>query len=98
MGNGGGLLIRPDPRPTVPRATPRPVSVHRFAMSALRGKGRIWGSGDLGHWANLDPRRPRKSVGFLVDLGRHVVPFLTPDDPDTFEQVLRRHVHPDPSG
>jgi hypothetical protein len=72
-------------------------SVDRFSMSARRGKGRIWGSGDLRHWANFDPQRPRKSVGFFVDLGRHVIPFLTPDDPDAFEQVLRRHVQPDAS-
>jgi hypothetical protein len=69
-------------------------SFSRFTMTALRGKGRIWGSGDLRHWANLDPQRPRKSVGFYLDLGRHVVPFLTPDDPEAFEQVLREHVRP----
>jgi hypothetical protein len=60
----------------------------RFTMSALHGKGRIWGSGDLRHWANLDPRRPKKSVGFFIDVGRRVVPFLTPDDPDAFEKVM----------
>jgi hypothetical protein len=71
-------------------------SLDRFTMSALRGKGRIWGSGDLRHWANLDVRRPGKSVGFFVNLGRHVIPFLTPDDPDAFEQAIRPHLvsHP----
>jgi hypothetical protein len=69
-------------------------SFNRFTMTALRGKGRIWGSGDLRHWANLDPQRPRKSAGFYLDLGRHVIPFLTPDDPEAFEQVLREHVRP----
>jgi hypothetical protein len=72
-------------------------SVDRFAMTALRGKVRIWGSGDLRHWANLDPRRPRKSVGFFLDLGRRVIPFLTPDDPDAFEQIVRAHLRPAPS-
>jgi hypothetical protein len=71
-------------------------SLDRFAMTALRGKGRIWGSGDLVHWANLDPRRPTKSVGFFLDVGRRVIPFLTPDDPDAFEQVLRAHITPAP--
>jgi hypothetical protein len=66
-------------------------SLERFTMTALRGKGRIWGSGDFRHWANLDPKRPTKDVGFFVDLGRHVVPFLTPDDPDAFEKVVRAH-------
>jgi hypothetical protein len=68
-------------------------TLDRFAMSALRGKGRIWGSFDLTHWANLDPRRPAKSVGFFVDLGRRITPFLTPDDPDGFEQAVRPHLH-----
>jgi hypothetical protein len=72
-------------------------SLDRFTMTALRGKGRIWGSGDLRHWANLDPRRPRKSVGFFVNLGRHVAPFLTPDDPDAFELALRPHLSSRPT-
>ncbi len=69
----------------------------RFTMSARRGKARIWGSGDFRHWANLDPGRPAKSVGFFLDVGRRVVPFLTPDDPDAFERVLRAHIHPAPA-
>jgi hypothetical protein len=61
----------------------------------VRGNWRIWGSGDFKHWANLDPGRPKKSVGFFVDVGRRVIPFLTPDDPDAFEQAVRGHI---PSG
>jgi hypothetical protein len=72
-------------------------SLDRFTMTALRGKGRIWGSGDLRHWANLDPQRPRKSVGFFLNLGRHVIPFLTPDDPDAFEQALGPHLPSKPT-
>lgn len=64
-------------------------SLDRFDMTALRGKGRIWGSGDFRHWANLDPGRPKKSVGFFLDVGARVIPFLTPEDPDRFEQVVR---------
>jgi hypothetical protein len=75
---------------TIPYVSVR--SLERFTMTAVRGKGRIWGSGDLRHWANLDPQRSRKSVGFFVNLGRRVIPFLTPDDPDAFERVLRQHV------
>jgi hypothetical protein len=67
-------------------------SLDRFTLAPLRGKGRIWGSGDFTHWANLDPRRPTKSVGFMVNLGRHVIPMLTPDDPDAFEKALGQHV------
>ena len=79
---------------TIPYTSVR--SLERFTMTALRGKGRIWGSGDFRHWANLDPQRARKSVGFFVDVGRRVTPFLTPDDPDAFESVLRRHVRVGP--
>ena len=41
------------------------------------------------------PRRPKKSAGFFVDVGRRIVPFLTPDDPDAFEQVVRQHLPAD---
>jgi hypothetical protein len=71
---------------TIPYASIR--GLDRFTMTGWRGKARIWGSGDLRHWANLDPHRPQKSVGFFVDIGRRVVPFLTPDDPDAFERVV----------
>jgi hypothetical protein len=74
------------------------TSLDRFTMTALRGQWRIWGSGDLRHWANLDPGRPKKSVGFFLDLGRHVIPFLTPDDPEAFEQALRPHLQSTPTG
>jgi hypothetical protein len=67
-------------------------SMERFSMTALRGKGRIWGSGDLRHWANLDPGRPRKEAGFFLDLGRRIIPFVTPDNPDEFERVVREHI------
>ena len=62
-------------------------SLDRFNMTAIRGKGRIWGSRDFRHWANLDPRRPQKS--FFVDLGARIVPSLAPDDPDAFERIVR---------
>ena len=99
----GGVRVRgyyfPWGTKTIPYASIR--SLDRFTMSALRGKGRIWGSGDLRHWANLDPQRPKKSVGFFVDVGRRIVPFLTPDDPDAFERVITERTGlapPDASG
>jgi hypothetical protein len=73
-------------------------SLERFTMTGLGGKWRIWGSGDLKHWANLDTQRPKKSVGFFLDVGRSVIPFLTPDDPDAFEAAVREHMPPDPAG
>jgi len=53
------------------------------------GKWRIWGTGNPRYWANLDRRRPRKTVGFVVDLGGKVSPIVTPDEPDRFESVVR---------
>lgn len=61
----------------------------RLELSALRGKGRIWGTGNLRYWANLDPARPRKKVGITLDVGKRVQPFITPDDPDAVIAILR---------
>lgn len=66
--------------------------MQRVAMSALRGRARIWGTANLRYWASFDPRRPTKQVAFVLDLGRAVRPFLTPNDPDTFEAAVRAHV------
>jgi hypothetical protein len=71
--------------------------LRRFEMSTLRGKGRIWGTGNFKYWANLDVRRPQKSVGFIVDVGKKVQPFITPDNPDAFESVLRERAGLGPS-
>jgi hypothetical protein len=62
----------------------------RFNLSALRGKGRIWGTANPRYWASLDPARPKKSVGFILDLGKAVHPFVTPADPDGFEAAIRQ--------
>ena len=64
-------------------------SVRRADMAALRGRGRIWGTANPGYWANFDPKRPGKTVAFLVDAGKAVKPFVTPDDPQAFEAALR---------
>jgi hypothetical protein len=64
-------------------------SVTRTDMSAFRGRGRIWGTANPAYWANFDPARPRKTVAFLVDAGKAVKPFVTPDDPESFESALR---------
>lgn len=64
-------------------------SVRRTDMSAVRGRGRIWGTANPGYWANFDPKRLRKTVAFLVDAGKAVKAFVTPDDPAAFESALR---------
>ena len=61
----------------------------------LSGKWRIWGTGNPHYWANLDTKRPKKQTGFVVDLGGKVNPIVTPDDPDTFESVLRERTNLD---
>jgi len=71
--------------------------LRRFEMTALRGKFRIWGTGNFKYWTNLDVRRPKKSIGFILDVGTSVQPFITPDDPDTFEAVLRERAGLGPS-
>jgi len=64
--------------------------IERVDLSAARGRGRIWGTANPGYWANLDPGRPRKSTGLILDVGKRVKPFLTPDDPAAMEAVVRR--------
>jgi hypothetical protein len=66
-------------------------------MSTLRGQWRIWGTGTFKYWANLDTARPMKQIAFIVDNGESVKPFVTPDDPDTFEAAIRERVHLGPS-
>ena len=64
--------------------------LHRIEMTGvMSGRWRLWGTGNPRYWANLDWRRFTKSAGFVVDVGTRVSPIITPDDPDTFETVLR---------
>ncbi len=69
----------------------------RVDMSALRGKLRIWGTGNFKIWANLDTQRPRKEVAFIIDNGKSVKPFVTPNAPDAFEAVVRERAGLGPS-
>jgi len=69
----------------------------RLEMSALRGKLRIWGTGNFKIWANLDTKRPHKKVAFIIDNGKSVKPFVTPDDPDAFEAEVRERAGLGPS-
>jgi hypothetical protein len=67
-------------------------SVHRVEMGPLTGRWRVWGTANPRMWASLDPGRPRKHAGFIVDTGRFVHPLLTPDDPDAFAAEIGSHV------
>jgi hypothetical protein len=57
----------------------------------LTGKWRIHGSGDLVHWFNFDPRRPRKDVAIVLYLDKKVRPVITPDDPERVTAELAAH-------
>jgi hypothetical protein len=55
-------------------------------------KWRLWGSGDLRHWWNLDPYRPKKNMALELDTGHWIRPTITPDDVDAVEKVLKDHL------
>jgi len=63
-------------------------SVDRAEMGGLRGRGRVWGTSNPRYWASLDPGRPRKTTALILDLGRAVRPYLTPDDADAVADII----------
>ena len=72
-------------------------SIRRIEALPLTGvnrmrKWRIWGSGDFVHWWNLDTRRPSKNAALVIDVGRHIRPTITPDEPGSVETILREHL------
>lgn len=71
----------------IPYSTIR--GVQRVEMSAATGRGRIWGTANPRYWANLDVTRPRKTAGLILDVGKLVKPFITPDNPATAEATIR---------
>jgi hypothetical protein len=64
-------------------------SVQFRRIGTWSGQWRIWGSGDLKHWFNLDPGRTKKTSALVIDLDRRVLPVITPDDTDRVVSVLR---------
>lgn len=67
-------------------------SVRTFPLSAVRGKWRLWGSGDFLHWYNLDGNRPKKETGIEIDVGGRVRPCITPDDSSAVARIIEDHV------
>jgi hypothetical protein len=65
--------------------------VRRVPVKTFFGRGRIWGSTTLRYWANLDPGRPRKSEALILDTGRPILPYITPDDPAAVATVISQH-------
>jgi hypothetical protein len=69
-------------------------SVRAFPLNPIRGKWRVWGSGDFVHWYNLDASRPHKKTGIEIDTGGQVRPCITPDDVEAVTRILDEHVSP----
>lgn len=63
----------------------------RVSPLGAMGRWRIHGSGDLVHWFNFDPRRPRKDVAIVLYLGKTIRPVITPDDPERVTAELAAH-------
>ena len=74
------------------------VAVQRVALMALKGRWRIWGTANMDYWANLDTKRSSKKEGLVLDLGKRVKPFITPDDPERVETILRERAGLGPAG
>jgi hypothetical protein len=66
-------------------------SAQRVDVTALHGKGRIWGTANLRYWASLDPGRPGKGAALILDLGHAVRPYITPDDVPAVEDIIKQH-------
>ena len=69
-------------------------SVRTYPLGGVRGKWRIWGSGDLVHYYNLDGNRPKKQTGVEIDTGGRVRPCITPDDPEAVAGIIAQHLTP----
>jgi len=65
--------------------------VRRVPVKTFYGRGRIWGSTTLRYWASLDPGRPGKTEALILDTGRPILPFITPDDPAAVATVISQH-------
>lgn len=74
------------------------VAVQRVTLTALKGRLRIWGTANMDYWANLDTQRSSKKEGLVLDLGKRVKPFFTPDDADQVETLIRERAGLGPAG
>jgi hypothetical protein len=71
--------------------------VQLVTLGTLRGKLRVWGTANMKYWANLDTKRPSKSAGLILDIGKSVKPFVTPDDANAVEAIIRERAGLGPS-
>jgi len=77
-----------------------PLDRRRATRGAVgsNGRGRIWGTANPGYWANLDTKRTSKKEGLVLDLGKRVRPFITPDDLERVETLIRERAGLGPAG
>lgn len=87
---GDALLIRTYYFPLATTKT-IPYTKIRSVTSRPASRGRVWGTGNFTHWHNLDLGRPRKRTGLVIDLGRHIKPVVTPENPGELLRLLARH-------
>jgi hypothetical protein len=91
--DGGGITIRwYYPWGNKRIRYPSIRSVKRLPLRPLRGRWRLWGSGDFRHWYNLDPRRPSKAIAIEIDTGGRIHPTITPDDPEAVTRIISQHL------
>ncbi|PWI44806.1 hypothetical protein [Streptomyces sp. ICBB 8177] len=64
-------------------------SARRVRLTPLHGRGRVWGTANPRYWASLDPGRPGKDAALILDVGKPVHPFLTPQDVSAVERIIR---------
>ena len=74
------------------------LGLRQRAIGAWTGKGRLWGSGDLRHWAPLDLHRPKKDTAIILDLGKFVRPVFSPNDPERVMALLHQYIRLSGSG
>lgn len=68
-----------------------PYSKIHSIESRPASRGRVWGTGNFVDWHNFDVGRPRKKTALAINLGRHIRPVVTPDNPGEVIRVLARH-------
>ena len=66
-------------------------SVQLVNLKLFSGRLRGWGTSNPRYWASLDPGRPGKQTALVLDVGRLVHPFITPDDADSVTACIRAH-------
>ncbi len=67
-------------------------ALKQWPLRRVRGRWRLWGSGDLVHWYNLDGSRPGKDTAIELDVGGRIRPTITPDDPATVARIIADHM------